>query len=897
MKPDVIIFSNQRAHRALVKLAQSTWNLTTSAPRVEAFAKNPPRLVVVDDDFSAQGGLAVLKQLQSNLDSALPCLLLRPAAASLVQAIPSALGIKRVLDPLDFTGLYREIQEQLALPQSERSETVAEIIRNRESIARVTALVSESEFESSEMQNCINFLLNAQPYTNQQRILEFWIQESKLPTLREYAVQLILTTQRLEQRDLLKLLTTQPHSVETTLQILRRLRIFTLSSEEVSQLKTLFAESSKLVQVEIAALILESYRFFSARLRKQIQEQIIGNVFSPSRNWPTDDDLIDYARAQKHNLGNHDEPEAEYDSLFDHTRTASKRTKQLQEIQDNLSTKQLHHTLVRLMYDRDKAVALGALSALLSEKVWNIALAQKLALEPELPDLFRQAIILSIVQRSPVPVVEKVVDSLINEESPIAEETLVTASRLMGSSFHKYLKTLCTAQHRRVSVRCWAIRCLRNQKAEGLEELCQTLHHDDDEALRSLAWRTYFSLSDTVRRLNYQVFTEIVPAPHLLDAINGLGSQVTWTPHILVPLIQDNEQPLPVRKRVIRMLERSSTPFLSRVQIQHLNDLFQERKRVEEEAEKPPPLPAKNDPSFARTDEIQPVTNQQLDYVLADATIPDEVARLPSEAIQPVMPSNLSSVHSVNSSDQEKQSKQRNQLRERNEEASSQIKKTDYNALLHEALTSEDRMLHNLTELVKKAECPETIRCKAFETILAIAPQASQTREVIEIAIRSGKTELQHQALAPDLHPSDSSGTTLKHAVFDLGNDIGIRIRALRALQTSGLPKERFIETCEQLFYDYSAELRQKALELVFPSIRFAHASDIENQLINLSEEHPSDRVRCSAALALGAFGKQKAYEYLKREKGKLFTGQDFRKAASQAVALLSQRLGISEDS
>ena len=201
-----------------------------------------------------------------------------------------------------------------------------------------------------------------------------------------------------------------------------------------------------------------------------------------------------------------------------------------------------------------------------------------------------------------------------------------------------------------------------------------------------------------------------------------------------------------------------------------------------------------------------------------------------------------------------------------------------------------------LGNLVKKTECPDEIRCKALEATLAIAPQSEDARQIIEIAIRSGKTELQHQALSPDIHQSGWSLETLRNAVYDLGNDISVRIRALRSLQSSSLSKEQFTATCEQLFYDYNGEIRRSALELVFPSIRFAHSSDVENQLINLSEEHPSSRARCSAALALGAFGKHSAYEYLKREKGKLFTSSDFRKAANQSIALLQQRLGISND-
>ncbi|MEE2901180.1 MAG: HEAT repeat domain-containing protein [Myxococcota bacterium] len=890
MKTDLLAFSESPAQQALVNLARLTWNLNTSVESVQRLQKNPPKLIVIDDESLFVDGLSLVKQFQNFEDSPIPCLFIRRAAESIDLNILTQIGIRCLLHPRDFSGLFQQIQKELTLPETKLSMTVSEVIARHEESFEALDPVLHSGIKSSVLEQCISFLIFSKPPHERQHAFQAFVENSSSPECRDITIKLWSKTQSLDFSEITQLLGYPNQSLDVTLGLLSQLRKFQLGPERLSQLESIFKQSQKIIQADLLDLILGNLRKLSHVSRTSVYEELQGGRHTTQTTWSKIQSLIANESARKTQQKN----KTTVDVLFNSSLSAKDRIGILGDIGDDLAKEELQAALVRLLCDKDKSVALNALTILLSESHWTVKLAERVTLDQQIPTDFRQATLLSTIQRAPGRELRKLVDTLISDTSFQNEAILLKALQLTGDKQHEFLEIICTSENYPTKWRCWSLRYLSSQNSSKVKQICEILHNQSERNLRGLAWRIYLSSAETLQQLNYERFSSQIPIEHLQDALDGLATQAAWATHILLPLAQDNKQSIQVRQRSLSLLQSSATPFLRANQINELRERLKALKKVSEPHHKPPPLPRKDDESFAKTQEAEPVSSDLQNYIPgADFTKPAP-ARLPSEAIQPVSEHSDAFKISAESSDlfeDIEATKTQEEDAHRTDTSS-----TDYNRLLHEALSSQDHLLEKLGDLVKQTECPDEIRCKALEAALAIAPQSEDTRQIIEVAIQSGKTELQHQALAPDIHQSGWSLETLRNAVYDLGNDISVRIRALRSLQSSSLTKEQFTAACEQLFYDYDGEIRRSALELVFPSIRFAHSSDVENQLINLSEEHPSSRARCSAALALGAFGKHKAYEYLKREKGKLFKSSDFRKAANQSITLLQQRLGINSD-
>jgi len=891
MKTDLIAFSESRALRAIVNLARLIWNLNTSVGSIRSLRDHPPKLLILDDESIVVDGLSILQQFLDFNNSPVPCLLVRTAAESLKVSALSQIGIRRLIHPRDFGGLFRQIQKELTLPETKLSIAVSEVLTRHENNEEALDLACHTELESPILEHCLRFLIFSKPPQVRQNTFQAFVENTKSPQCREMTIKLWSTTQALEFSEIAHLLKYQSDSIDVTLELLRQLKKFQLGPESLSQLESVFQQSPKIVQSELLALIVGNLRKLSQKNQTSVYENLQSRKHTTKVTWSKIQSLIsNESQAKTHQ----EDSNASIDALFNSSISSIDRTNKLQDLTESLAKGELQKTLVRLLYDQDKSVAFKALTALLSESHWTVEIAETITLDKKIPIDFRQATLLSIIQRSPGRKLREIIDALINDTSFQNKDILFRALQLSGDEQHEFLESICTSENYSTKFRCWSLRHLKSQNSSKLKQICEILHKQSERNIRSLAWRTYLSLPETLRHLNYEIFSSQIPREHLQDALDGLATQAAWATHLLVPLSQDNKQTIELRQRSLSLLQSSATPFLKTNQINELRAMLEASHKAIEPHSKPPPLPRKDDKSFAKTQEAEPIPISLQDHTSGDNLKKPDITRLPSEAMQPLSeeketPEKTSKSSRFSENNESRQTQKENVSR-------TETSPLDFNSLLYEALSSADHLQEKLGKLIRQSDCPDEIKCKALEAILAIAPQSENTRQIIEIAIRSGKTELQHPALAPDIHQSGWSLELLRNAVYDLGNDISVRIRALRSLQSSSLSKEQFTATCEQLFYDYNGQIRRSALELVFPSIRFAHSSDVENQLINLSEDHPSTRARCSAALALGAFGKHSAYEYLKREKGRLFTSSDFRKAAEQSIALLQQRLGINND-
>ena len=134
MKTDLIVFSESRAQRALVNLASLIWNLNTSVEPIQSLQKNPPKLIVIDDESLIVDGLSILRRFRDFGERPIPCLFIRRASRSIDLNVLSQLGIRRLINPRDFRGLFQQIQKELTLPETKLSVAVSEVIAGHEKI-------------------------------------------------------------------------------------------------------------------------------------------------------------------------------------------------------------------------------------------------------------------------------------------------------------------------------------------------------------------------------------------------------------------------------------------------------------------------------------------------------------------------------------------------------------------------------------------------------------------------------------------------------------------------------------------------------------------------------------------------------------------------------------------
>ena len=274
MKTDLIAFSENRAQRALVNLARLIWNLNTSVEPIQSLQKNPPKLIVIDDESLIVDGLSILKQFQDFEESPVPCLFIRRAAKSIDLNVLNRIGVRCLLHPRDFSGLFQQIQKELTLPETKLSVAVSEVIAGHGESLEALDLALHSGIKSSVLEHCLSFLVFSQPPHKRQNAFQAFVENSSSSECRDMTIKLWSATEALEFSEIAQLLRYPNQSLDVTLELLRQLRKFQLGPESLSQLESIFEQSAKIIQAELLTLIVGNLRKLNQVSRTSVYEEL-----------------------------------------------------------------------------------------------------------------------------------------------------------------------------------------------------------------------------------------------------------------------------------------------------------------------------------------------------------------------------------------------------------------------------------------------------------------------------------------------------------------------------------------------------------------------------------------------------------------------------------------------
>lgn len=194
-----------------------------------------------------------------------------------------------------------------------------------------------------------------------------------------------------------------------------------------------------------------------------------------------------------------------------------------------------------------------------------------------------------------------------------------------------------------------------------------------------------------------------------------------------------------------------------------------------------------------------------------------------------------------------------------------------------------------VVEIAREKRAPVDLRTRAIR-LLGTSLAGPEAFVVLDALLLDEAASVQNVALGVFMVAKKQHHERFIEVATRVETSAKVRARAVRHLGAR-YAREEITEPLERLLFDGSTLVRRAALEALFPTLRGLDGDGLEEGLLNLMGHHASDRVRVSAAHAIGAFGSERSLSAIDSLLTSLFQASEVGQAARLAVVRLRKRL------